>query len=95
MTLEKIYKLLRSRTHEDRALGVEFLEQIPDYKSMFKANMWDTYTGILFGKEGLQDGHTTHIITKNEEYWVTKSYLLIYEGEKPSKWGPAIKTIRI
>lgn len=93
MTLETIYKLLRSRSHEDRALGIEYLEQIPNYIGFF-TEIFEDDSQIHTGER--LSPPTTHIFTNDHEYWVCVGRIILYTGTKNrSGWGPAEKTIKI
>ena len=100
MTLpDNIKKLLCSRNHEDRAIGISLLVEIPNYKDLF-TQTYDRTTKFMI-IPSIDNIHSTIadctiINTDNNSYWINLSHVFIHIGEKALPWNNSgAKTINI
>lgn len=81
---ENIHKLLNSKVHEDRAIGIMLLEEIPDYSKFFDScdPMVSNSVYLLLRPSKTEYRPITLVITKTSVYWINFIRVYKWSGER-------------
>lgn len=94
---ENIKRLLLSHIHEDRAIGIELLENKEDFKALF-VNSDDAIHQsrvLILDRINTPGRPCTRIDTKNTSYWINTKLIYMWTGEDKCEWVEADKLITI